>query len=152
MLTEPKRVPGVAGTVVVNTDRVLGRHVVLIDGTPAVKAGRNKYDLPAPDGSTVRAKLKVTAAQPYPALVIGGEPHRLGPKSPRYLAILTALPLLGFVGALVGGAIGLCGLAVNLVIARSDLSRALKAALMVAVFIATMTVLVLVFAGVNGGS
>lgn len=135
MRTEPIHINGLAGPVVVAT-QTLGAARIMVGESNATRTRRNRYLLPAVDGTLVDAKLSGGMFDPWPSIEIAGVKHRTGPPVPVLLQILIALPfvlVLGLRGGLIGGVIGGVALVTNMTIARGRQSTPVKALLMLCV-------------------
>ena len=148
MHTEPLMIDGVAGPVVLTVNAFTGKHSVTVGGHPASGTRRGMYTLPTADGQTVAARLRSSLLDPHPSIEVAGIRHRSGPALPIALRVLVVLPLALLLGGLIGGLIGALGVAVNLGIARGQLSTAVKSLLMVVVLLVTVVAYVAVAAAV----
>lgn len=125
--TPPIQIDGVRGPIVVSTSAFFGGVSVAVSGVPARRIDGRQFALPASAGGILPAKVHTTIADPYPTVEINGVKHRTGPAVPAGVKIAALLPfLLAFIGSLLGGVLGALALAVNLVVARTRLSPALK--------------------------
>lgn len=163
--TEPVAVDGVAGPVAVTVNEAWKKPQITVSGQPAPFLGGQQYALPAADGSTIRATLRRQIASPYPTLEVRGVRYRTGPKTPvvvlvlMVLSILLMLPvrmvrptLLGLIGSVPGGIVGVLGLAVNIAVARTEMSAVGKSCLMIGVAVAVAAVSYVIMAVVAAGS
>ncbi|WP_123826997.1 hypothetical protein [Micromonospora globispora] len=142
MRTEPIHINGLAGPVVVAT-QTLGAAKIMVGEQNATRTRRNRYLLPAADGTLVDATLSSGLFDPWPSIDIAGVKHRTGPRIPVLLQILIALPFLLVLagGGLIGGLIGGTAMVINIAIARGRQSTPVKALLMLCVLGAFLLVL-----------
>ena len=127
MATRPITIDGIAGPVVVTTDRFGGRAQVMVNGRPAPLHGDRHHRLPTTTGGTVDAIVRAGIIDPYPTVEVNGVRHRTGPAVPRSAKALAALPVVPAVlGGLAGALVGLAGLLANGALLRSRLSPSVK--------------------------
>jgi hypothetical protein len=151
--TEPIRIDGIAGPIVVTRNAFLGRTAVTVDGVPAPKTGKRLYALPARAGGVVEAYVPRTFVDPYPTLEIDGVPHRTGPTVPVVLRVLTGLPIvLVAVGGALGGLLAALGIVANLAVARTRLPPVVKALVMVGVGVVAYVVWYAIAMAVRGAA
>ena len=127
METQPIAIDGVAGPIVVTTDRFGGRAEVTVNGRPAPLHGDRHHQLPATTGGTVDAVVRAGIIDPYPTVEVNGVRHRTGPAVSRSAKALAALPVVPAVlGGLAGGLVGVAGFLANGALLRSRLSPSVK--------------------------
>lgn len=138
-------IPGVAGQVQLERAGMFSGARLLVAGQPATKKGLTKYLLPGTNTETIEARLKESLRGAE--VIVEGKSYPLGPRIPLGLGILVFAPLgLIGVGGALGGAIGAAGMVLNRSIASSKRSVGARAALMLGVFFAAVT-LTLVIGG-----
>ncbi len=150
MNTEPIRIVGVAGPVVVSTNGFWGRPSVTVGGLPATRTGKRSFALPTRDGRTIEATIRSGLGDPYPTLDVSGERHPTGPKLPATLRVLAFLPfVMIYVGGAIGGGIGGLGFVANLAVGRTRLPSAAKALIMIGVGVAVFIVWLAIAAAIR---
>ena len=140
----PATINGIAGPVVVDTNIWSGRHTISVAGRSVPRVGRGTYALPAAAGGTVNAKVHGALLDAYPTLEIRGVKHRTGPATPMALRMLALLPVVGIIGGLIGALLGALGVVANMAIARTSMTSAVKALLMLGVLVLVAVVYVIV--------
>jgi hypothetical protein len=149
--TEPLRIAGVAGPVVVTTNVLWGRPVVTVGGLPATRIGKRRYALPATSGGALEATVRSGFADPYPTVEVGGEQHRMGPRVPAILQVLAILPIaLVAIGGALGGLIGALGVVANLTVVRTRTPSIVKALIMVGISAVAFVVALAILTAVRG--
>lgn len=143
-------IPGVSGDIAIDYSFWRG-YTFTVDGQRVKPQGfpRNRLTLPGASGPPVEAKIKGGLFRAHPVLVVGGTEYPTGPPTPLGMQILALLPILALL--LVQGALGFLvafgALAINMGVVRGSHSGSVKAALMVAIFIAAIAIdLLIVFA------
>src|SRR4029078_1051941 len=143
-------IPGVSGDIAIDYSFWRG-YTFTVDGQRVKPQGfpRNRLTLPGASGPPVEAKIKGGLFRAHPVLVVGGTEYPTGPPTPLGMQILALLPILALL--LVQGALGFLvafgALAINMGVVRVSRSGSVKAALMVAIFIAAIAIdLLIVFA------
>ncbi len=150
--TTPIAVRGVAAPVSVDVP-FARRPKVLVGGQEAQRLGRNRYALPGVDGKPVEGTVKATLVDPYPRLTVDGQTYLTGPKVPIGLQIVAALPVVLFVGGLLGIVLALLGVFANVTVLRTTMATAGKVGLVLGITVVTVLVYtLLVVAIVSSGS
>jgi hypothetical protein len=143
--TEPIAIDGVAGPVVVSTNALWGTPVVMVGYQTASRIGKREYALPSSFGGTVHATLRSRFADPYPTVEVNGVRHRTGPKMPVVLQVIALLPIaLVGIGGLIGGLIGALGVMANVAVARTRISSAGKAFIMIGIGVVAVAVFLVI--------
>ncbi len=152
MQTDPIVIPGVAAPVSV-VSPLAGRPQVLVGGQQAHHMGRNVFALPGHGGQVVEAKVRARPVDPYPQLTVNGQQYTTGPKVPIGLQIVAGLPILLFIGGLIGILLGFAALLTNMFVLRSRLSSGAKVGLVIgvsaAVLVAYLAIATIVSAGLS---
>ena len=148
-------IPGVSRRVTITQPGMWSGRQVLVDGQPAKKGGWGKWIVPQDDGGEVVVRVGEGVTGLF--LVVGKETFPVGPRVPVWLGVLVMLPIgLVAIGGILGGALGGLGWFVNRQIARMPITTGAKTGAMVGVFLAGLTVLLvlatLLHAGVGAAS
>lgn len=149
MQSFPTVVPGVDGTVVATVNQISGRTALTVDGIPFARGPRRTWHLPATGGGLVPAKIRARFHQPYPALLVRGQAHRLGPTAPTAVSVLIMLPIVGVAFGVLGILLAMVGVQANAAIWRGEGSTGFKVAMMAAVFAGVLLTLVVAVIGIS---
>lgn len=112
---------------VVPSGFVRGPRLLLNGNLAPAGPGRNQYVLARPDGSKTIIKLKPTLLDPVPKVIVDGEQIEVVPSLGAMQLVWSGITLvLIFVGGALGGFIGGAAYWTNIIIFRSEMSRAEK--------------------------
>ena len=132
MRSGPITIPGVVGSVTVDSSFWSGRQSVFVGDQPAASTGKRRFALPTADGGTAEGSVtRSSLVNPFPTVQVGGVKHPTGPEVPVALRILLVVPiLLVAFGGLVGAVLAVASIALNYTLVRSTRPTATKAMLM----------------------
>ncbi|MDY6997870.1 MAG: hypothetical protein SW019_14815 [Actinomycetota bacterium] len=124
MRTEPLTIPGVAGSLTVETSVWSGRRRLFVDDAE-VPTRFGRFELAGTDGRPRPGQIKpLRFWDTYPRIEVDGALHRTGPEAPGYLKAVAFLPvLLVFIGGVLGALLGFAGVIINFAAIRSRASR-----------------------------
>jgi hypothetical protein len=137
----PVEIDGLAGPVVVGTNRLTGEYTVTVGGTLAARITHDQYALPAADGGIVDGTLFVPLLALKPTLKVNGVRYTIGTRPPLWLLIVAFVPFAVLaLGGFLGGLVAFLAVIVNLTILRRPRPTYVTVPLMLGVALAAFVV------------